>query len=162
MSNEAHDPWALLREAREVLDYVGQVPTGERNSRARDLHRRIDAALASYDPAVLVFKFRAEAREDQHGDRWWNEKILQLAQSDKASIQRVVDIITASARAEDERDAAQKDAAKLRSALMRAEVDLASDRTWCRICRTEARGEGVTRAKHPHESDCVLYAGRLP
>lgn len=36
----------LLRQARATLDSVGQVPTGEGNSRARTLERRIDAALA--------------------------------------------------------------------------------------------------------------------
>ena len=58
MANEAHDPWALLREAREALDYVGQVPTGERNSRARALERRIDAALAEHaDSATPVVEW---------------------------------------------------------------------------------------------------------
>ncbi len=152
----------LLRQARATLESVGQVPTGEGNSRARDLHHRIDAALKTQPDDELVFTRFGPQLRDQHGDRWWNEKILQLAQSDKDSIQRVVDIITASARAEDERDAARRDAANLRVALMRVEVDLAGDRTWCRLCRTEARGDGVTRALHPHEADCILYARRLP
>ena len=54
MANEKHDPWALLREAREsmgVLVDVGWIPAEMSNveSRAVECIKRIDAALAEHD-----------------------------------------------------------------------------------------------------------------
>jgi hypothetical protein len=45
---------------------------------------------------------------------------------------------------------------RLRDALALAEVEVALERSWCRVCRTEGRGEHRGRAEHPHERGCVL------
>lgn len=51
---------------------------------------------------------------------------------------------------------------KLWQALALAEVEVALERSWCRVCRTEGRGEYRGRAEHPHERRCLLYRGALP
>lgn len=45
---------------------------------------------------------------------------------------------------------------KLRDALALAEIDVSLERSWCRVCCTEGRGEFRGRAVHPHEAGCVL------
>jgi hypothetical protein len=45
---------------------------------------------------------------------------------------------------------------RLREALELAEVEMALERTWCRICRTEWRSNGRNRKGHPHAAGCVL------
>lgn len=58
--------------------------------------------------------------------------------------------------------AARQDAEALRGALLAVRVDVASDRTWCRLCRTESRSEGCSRSNHPHADGCVLSAAPAP
>lgn len=60
------------------------------------------------------------------------------------------------ARVTEERDVARAEASRLREALELAEVEVALDRSWCRICRTEGRGSYRGRGVHPHERRCVL------
>lgn len=50
-------------------------------------------------------------------------------------------------------------AERLYAALADAEVEVALERSWCRVCRTEGRGEHRGRAEHPHERGCPLYRG---
>jgi hypothetical protein len=114
MTTEKHDPWALLREAREALVRAEnrmmapphQVP---------DVIERIDAALAEHEAEgdKLVFTRVGPCLKDQHGDEWWNAGFLRLAQSDKDSLRRVTDIIQYGAKAEDERDKAQRENERL-------------------------------------------------
>ena len=103
---------ALLREAREDVDAMGN----------GDLCRAIDRALAIHDAALaereaegdkLVFTRVGPCLKDQHGDEWWNAGFLRLAQSDKDSLRRVTDIIQHGAKAEDERDKAQRENERL-------------------------------------------------
>ena len=60
MSTEKHDPWALLREARETLDGIGysEHPVGMSNaeSRAVECIKRINAALAAHDAREADFR----------------------------------------------------------------------------------------------------------
>lgn len=58
--------------------------------------------------------------------------------------------------------AARQDEEALRGALLAVGVDVASDRTWCRLCRTESRSEGCSRSNHPHADGCVLSAPPAP
>lgn len=59
-------------------------------------------------------------------------------------------------KAEDERDEARAERDALREALELAEVDVALERSWCRICRTECRGVHRGRREHVHAAECVL------
>ena len=45
----------------------------------------------------------------------------------------------------------------LRAALALAEVEVCLERSWCRMCRTEGRGDLRGRSVHPHATECVLY-----
>ena len=60
------------------------------------------------------------------------------------------------AAAESERDEARAERDALHVALELAEVDVALDRSWCRICRTECRGVHRGRREHVHAAECVL------
>lgn len=60
--------------------------------------------------------------------------------------------------AERERDAARAELAKVRAVLQLSEIDVALERSWCRICRTEGRGDRRGRDRHPHEPSCPLAA----
>jgi hypothetical protein len=51
---------------------------------------------------------------------------------------------------------ARAEAERLRDVLALVEVDVALERSWCRICRTEGRGDFRGRQVHPHEPGCVL------
>lgn len=59
-------------------------------------------------------------------------------------------------KAERERDEARAERDALREALELAEVDVALERSWCRICRTECRGVHRGRREHVHAAECVL------
>lgn len=58
--------------------------------------------------------------------------------------------------AESERDEARAERDALHVALELAEVEVALDRSWCRICRTECRGAHRGRREHMHAAECVL------
>ena len=60
------------------------------------------------------------------------------------------------AAAESERDEALAERDALHVALELAEVDVALERSWCRICRTECRGVHRGRREHVHAAECVL------
>ena len=59
---------------------------------------------------------------------------------------------------------------RLRAALRLWCVEVSSDRTWCRQCRTEQRYDlgladprrMAVREQHPHRSDCLLAAEGTP
>lgn len=55
-----------------------------------------------------------------------------------------------------ERDEARAERDALHVALELAEVEVALDRSWCRICRTECRGAHRGRREHMHATECVL------
>lgn len=59
-------------------------------------------------------------------------------------------------KAERERDEARAERDALHVALELAEVEVALDRSWCRICRTECRGAHRGRREHMHATECVL------
>ena len=59
-------------------------------------------------------------------------------------------------KAERERDEALAERDALHVALELAEVDVALERSWCRICRTECRGVHRGRREHVHAAECVL------
>lgn len=59
-------------------------------------------------------------------------------------------------KAERERDEARAERDALHVALELAEVEVALDRSWCRICRTECRGAHRGRREHMHAAECVL------
>lgn len=59
-------------------------------------------------------------------------------------------------KTERERDEARAERDALHVALELAEVDVALDRSWCRICRTECRGAHRGRREHMHATECVL------
>lgn len=91
------------------------------------------------------------AAETGHANRW--------AQRAHAAEKRCEEIGDEASLAQSERDAAQAVAEKLREALELAEVEVALERTWCRICRTENRSNERSRRSHPHEKKCVLAGG---
>lgn len=47
----------------------------------------------------------------------------------------------------------------LHDALALAEVEVCLERSWCRICRTEGRGDRRGRDVHPHAFGCFLAGG---
>jgi len=64
MANENHDPWALLREAREDVDAMGN----------GDLCRAIDRALAIHDAALAEAQDSAKDVVESVEMRWdWHE-----------------------------------------------------------------------------------------
>jgi hypothetical protein len=56
----------------------------------------------------------------------------------------------------DERQRLDAEIERLREALSLAEVEVALERSWCRACRTEGRGEHRGRDVHPHDARCAL------
>ncbi len=82
----------------------------------------------------LLERMEAERERDE-----WKAKHDTLADVSRACI----------ATTERERDA-------LHVALELAEVEVALDRSWCRICRTECRGAHRGRREHMHAAECVL------
>lgn len=44
----------------------------------------------------------------------------------------------------------------LHDALALAEIEVCLERSWCRICRTEGRGDRRGRDVHPHAPGCFL------
>ena len=81
--------------------------------------------------------------------------LLRRSADDTDQVER---IIVANARAENARDQARAESRKLRAALALASVEVSSHRTWCILCRTEYRGDGLSRVEHPHDRACALYA----
>ena len=51
MTTEKHDPWALLREARDAVGYCPMTEMGM--AAVAELSDRIDAALAAHDAVPL-------------------------------------------------------------------------------------------------------------
>ena len=159
MSDEKHDPWALLREARESVewdfDWSEHHDVASRKV-ALDLLARIDAAL-SEKASEPTFTRYGPFLEDQHGGKWWNETLLTLAQSDKANVAKVERIIRDNARAENDLTHALAEVRKLRAALELVAVEVSSQWTCCILCRTEYRGDEPSRVEHPHDRACALH-----
>lgn len=86
MANENHDPWALLREAREsmgVLVDIGWIPAEMSNaeSRAVECINRIDAALADHE-AIPPSKEKVEWKRQVQTLRFADKKIILWAFGD--------------------------------------------------------------------------------
>lgn len=80
----------------------------------------------------------------------------QLRQQRDEAIKRLGDTLAQLWAAEKGRDEARAEVERLRGALELAEVEVALERTWCRICRTEWRSNERNRKGHPHAAGCVL------
>jgi hypothetical protein len=65
MTTEKHDPWALLREARDIIDYRDCDCGNEACERLGVFVRRIDAALAEHERG-------AEERKARLDRVWWD------------------------------------------------------------------------------------------
>jgi hypothetical protein len=69
MTTEKHDPWALLREARNVCEYPEFIPSSGNISHARKVRARIDAALAErQDSAKDVVEWEERQGSYIHDD----------------------------------------------------------------------------------------------
>jgi len=107
----------------------------------------------------LTVKWHGAYLQDEFGRRWWNETLLQLSQSQKDSVAKVMNIINESARADHERNQARSEAVKLRAALALSAVDVSLERTRCTICRTENHSDSPNRTTHTHTKECILHTG---
>ena len=127
---------------REVLDDNVRVRAERDEARAQIEQMNLEAAdvrRLARSMAEDAFRKRDEAQERAE------------ERNDEANrLQRYLNM------AAKERDEARAEVEKLRRALELSEVDVALERTWCRICRTENRSGARSREAHPHEARCVL------
>lgn len=124
-----------------------------RDDRA-DLQERCDRLSAEKAEALRMLAEAERERDaykrakEENDERFMRERDEWKARHDTlADVSRAC-IATA------ERERAERDA--LHVALELAEVEVALDRSWCRICRTECRGAHRGRREHMHATECVL------
>lgn len=136
----SNGPWTAYGPKGPVFDdgSAGGVHAERCTKADRDMMIALrNAAPALLDAADEVEKLRAEVadlREGvRHRDKWFLETCAGL-------------------------DEERADVTRLREALALSEVDVALERSWCRLCRTEGRGRYRGRGTHPHDPGCVLAA----
>ena len=116
-----------------------------RHDTLADVSRKcIATAERERDEARANYAFMVERAADQKLDGYRELGARAAAAEERAE------------RAERERDEARAERDALHVALELAEVEVALDRSWCRICRTECRGAHRGRREHMHAAECVL------